>query len=217
MIRVEVAPGLILDEEMYGLAHEALSRIAPEQIPWFTWERFISYISWIRIPDPEHPGTWYKAEFTIKGGAPWLQLVRLNVWRSADLRKTGEPMPHSHPWPFVGNLLLGGYEEVRYEVANSDGLLANPYEEWNIGGVGLVQNVMHQAGDTNSLALRTFHEVTRILEPGRTMSMMNCGQGRKNGWGYLDLDKGLYVPKLMSPPDELFSSLLLDLNPHLTR
>jgi hypothetical protein len=105
MKSITVAPALQLDDEMYGLALEALGLHAPDQVDTFTWERFVSRESWVLVPDTEHPDEpWYKAEFVIKSGAPHLQTVKLNIWRSPDLRKDGAPMPHNHPWPFIGHL-----------------------------------------------------------------------------------------------------------------
>src|SRR5688572_4053597 len=114
MKRITVAPDLVLDEEMYELALDGLCQHAPDQVGTFTWERFIARESWVLVPDVEHPDEpFYKAEFVIKQKAPYLQTVKLNVWRSPDLRKDGAPMPHNHPWPFVSHVLLGGYEEDR--------------------------------------------------------------------------------------------------------
>src|SRR5690242_3091849 len=112
---VTVATSLVLDDEMFELACVALGEYAPEQVEAFTWERFIARESWLLIPDVEHPDEpFYKAEYVIKSGKPYLQTVKLNLWRSPDLRKNGAPMPHNHPWPFVGHVLMGGYREDRY-------------------------------------------------------------------------------------------------------
>src|SRR5687767_5409352 len=157
MTVIKVAPALELDTEMYELAREALSEYAPDKVENFTWERFVTRESWFLIPDVEHPDEpWYKAEFVIKNEAPWSQTVKLNVWRSPDLRRDGAPMPHSHPWPFTGHVLMGGYEEDRYSVEHAD-LLADPYSFSNVGLGNVAQGVLHQAGAHNLIDLVTFH------------------------------------------------------------
>lgn len=216
MKKVVVAPHLVLDEEMYGLVIEALGRYAPGEIEALTWERFIRREDWVLVPDVEHPeGDWFKAERKIKHGAPYKQTVKLNVWRTADVKRSGAPSPHSHPWPFVGHVLMGGYEEDRYEVANYRQLLEDPKSSCNVGTIRLNRGVTHAAGEHNKLELKTFHEVTKVLEPGRTLSLMDCELGRKEGWGYLDPDTGLYTPNKQSPIDARFGPMKRRLNPHL--
>lgn len=218
MTTITVAPALELDDEMYGRALAALGEYAPDQVENFTWERFTDRTSWFLIPDVEHPDEpWYKAEFVITPkGPPYDQTIKLNVWRSADLRRDGAPMPHSHPWEFfTGHVLMGGYEEDRYEVQHADLLATDPHSPWELGSVEVEQDVLHRAGEHNGIAQTTFHEVTRVLEPGRTLSLMDCDLGRKEGWGYLDPDTGLYTPNKQSPTDPRFKALLLDRNPHL--
>lgn len=215
MTTVTVATALELDDEMFALALDALGRYAPEQVEGFTWERFVTRENWRRIPDVEHPDEpFFKAEFLIERNAPYDRTLKLNVWRSPDLRRDGAPMPHSHPWPFTSHLLLGGYKEDRYTVERAD-LLADPYSSSNVGLANVAQGVLHRAGAHNLIDLVTFHEVTEILDPGRTLSLMDCGVGRKEGWGYLDPDSGLYTPHKQSPTDPRFRALLLDRNPHL--
>jgi hypothetical protein len=192
---------------------------APEQVATFTWKRFTTRESWLLIPDVEHPERpWYKAELVIKQGPPYLQTNKLNVWKFPDLRRDGAPMPHSHPWEeFTGNLLMGGYEEDRYDVSLPDQLRANPRASATLGNVSVNTGVVHQAGECNRISRVTFHEVTRILDPGRTLSLMDCGPGIKDGWGYLDPDSGLYTPNKQSPTDSKFEELFLDRNPHRRR
>lgn len=216
MTTITVAPALELDDEMYELARTALGEYAPDEVENFTWERFVARKSWFLIPDVEHPDEpWYKAEFVIKHGAPYLQTVKLNVWRAPDLRRDGAPMPHSHPWPFTGHVLAGGYREDRYKVERPNRLLVDPHSSWEVGLANVTQGVLHQAGEDNDLDLTTFHEVVEILDPGRTLSLMDCDLGRKEGWGYLDPDTGLYTPNKQSETDPRFKALLLDRNPHL--
>jgi len=220
MTRITVAPSLVLDDEMFELALAALGQYAPEQVADFTWERFIARESWRLIPDVEHPDEpFFKAEFNIKNGRPYHQTVKLNLWRSPDLRRDGAPMPHNHPWPFTGHVLLGGYREDRYEVQHSrNRILVDPYQQWEVGGMELTQGVLHEAGQHNGIDLTTFHEVTEILDPGRTLSLMDCDLGRKDGWGHLE-DGGngdlVYIPNKLGEVDKRFKPLLLDRNPHL--
>jgi hypothetical protein len=216
MTGITVAPNLVLDDDMYDLARAALSMHAPDEVEGFTGEQFFARESWVLVPDPEHPEVpWYKAELVIKNRAPWDQTLKLNVWWSPDLRKSGEPLPHSHPWPFTGHVLLGGYTEDRYEVADPGSLLVDPHSFGEVGLANIAQGVEHRAGQGNEIDLVTFHEVTAIHEPGRTISLMNCGLGRKDGWGYLDPSTGTYTPNKQSPTDPRFKTLLLDRNPHL--
>lgn len=216
MKKVKVTPELILDEDMYGLALEALGLYAPDRAAGFTWEWFTARKSWMLIPDVEHPNDpWYKAECGVQNGPPHIQTIKLNVWRSADLRRDGVPMPHSHPWnEFTGHVLMGGYEEDRYEVVQKALLAGSPRKQHSVGVGSVTNDVRHQAGDHNLLPLTTFHEVTKVLEPGRTLSLMDCGPGRKEGWGYLDPETGLYTPHEDSPIDPRFMQLLRDRNPH---
>jgi len=216
MVDVAVAPGLTLDEEMYETAKAAVSRYVSDKLAEFTWERFVARESWRLIPDLEHPEEpFFKAEMIIKQEPPYTQTIKLNVWRSADLRRDGTPMPHSHPWPFVSHVLMGAYVEDRYEVSQPNRLLVDPHSQWNLGSVNLVSGVIHHAGLRNHMELDTFHEVVEVLEPGRTMSLMDCDLGRKDGWGYLDPDTGLYVPSKQSPISPGFKALMLERNPHL--
>lgn len=221
MKQVTVAPGLLLDDEAYELAREALREIAPDQVAAFTKERFLARESWACIPDVEHPDLYfYKAELTILHGPPYDRTLKLNYWNEPDLRKDGAPVPHNHPWPFRGILLRGGYVEDRYEVEhNRDEIHDDPYSKWDIGGMVSTRGVEHVAGDVNDISLTTFHEVTEILEAG-TLSLMRCAKGRKEGWGHLEDDgKGnfVYVPNKMGEIDKRFKPLFLDRNPHLRK
>ena len=218
MKRVTVAPGLVLDEEMYELACVALVECAPEQVRGFTWEKFAARPTWTLVPDMEQPdvdGPWYKAEASLKSGPPYDQTIKLNVWRKPDLRRTGQPMPHSHPWEFTGILLLGGYDEDRYDVERPSAVVNDPFGAHDLGLVDVQQGITHRAGQRNHIPLQTFHEVTKIHEPGRTVSLMDCDFGRKNGWGHLDPETGLYTPVLSSPAEPGFKERLHELNPHL--
>lgn len=216
MSSITVAPGLVLGDDMFELAHLALTEYVPEEAARFTWERFTDREGWVLVPDTEHPELpWYKAEFLVTAKNSFDRTMKLNIWQSPDLRRSGAPMPHSHPWEFTGHVLTGGYVESRYQVSNPDQLLADRLVPQNIGLAGVSANVTHLAGDDNTIELPTFHEVTEILDPGRTLSLMDCGAGLKDGWGYLDPNTGLYTPVKQSPIDPLFLELLFDRNPHL--
>lgn len=224
MKRITVAPGLVLDDEAYELAREALrGLLAPDQVATFTKKRFYARESWTRIPDVEHPELeLYKAECTILHGPPYTQTIKLNYWVAPDLRKDGAPVPHNHPWPFRGIVLRGGYAEDRYELPNESNrnrILVDPLQKWDISGMVRTPGVEHVAGDVNNISLTTFHEVTEIFEPG-TLSLMNCDLGRKEGWGHLEDDgKGnlVYIPNKMGEIDKRFKPLFLDRNPHLRK
>jgi hypothetical protein len=226
MRRVTIAPALVLDEEMYELTRAALWRLAPKVAAGFTWNRFVTRKEWLRIPDVENPQNfdepWFKAQMTIKSGPPYddsYRMFRLNLWRSADLRCSGGPEPHSHPWKrFEGHLLTGGYVEDRYEVERPTLLARDPFSPLKLGSVRVEQDVMHQAGQHNTLLWTTFHEVRGVLAPGRTLSLMDCsGPVRREGWGYLDPDTGLYTPNKKSPVQKQFKPMMYALNPHLLR
>jgi hypothetical protein len=192
---ITVAPGLELNDEMYERAVAALREHAPDLAPALSWERFTTRESWILNPDVNHPDEpFYKAELVVLDGPPWTRTVKINVWRAPDLRRDGAPMPHNHPWPFKANVLMGGYQEDRYEVSGG------PVE------------MTHRAGDTNEIPLDLFHEVTNVLDPGRTLTLMVCGRSMGIGsWGHLDPDTGQYTP---NTPDPQFMALLRDRNPH---
>ncbi len=217
-ITVDAKFDLVLDDEMYELALAALGEFAPEQVPDFTWERFIARESWLLIPDTEFDGLrWYKAEFTIKHGWPYHQTIKLNKWKLPDLRQDGAPLPHNHPWPFISRVLRGGYKEDRYEVRrNRNKILVEPRQAWPVDSASVQPSVIHLAGQTNDLPLTTFHEVTEILDPD-TLSIMNCDLGRKEGWGHLEDDgKGnlVYVPNKLGALDARFKPMMKALNPH---
>lgn len=214
-MRVAVTPELVLDDETFEMALAELKVCAPHAVANFTWERFTARTSWALIPDVENTDNpWYKAEMQIAILDDYTQTLKLNVWRAPDLRRTGEPTPHNHPWPFVGRVLRGGYVETRYMPSQPNRLLVNPSESWDLGTVVVEKDVEHAAGTKNVIDLATFHEVTEILDPGRTVSLMDCDLGRKNGWGYIDPDTGIYTPTTLDPK---FLELFMDRNPHLKK
>lgn len=197
--RITVADGLQLDDEMYETAIAALNEHARDVARGLTWERFTRRDNWVLVPDvvrPDEP--FHKAEMLLVHGEPWTRTVKINVWRAPDLRKDGRAMPHSHPWPFDAHVLIGGYQEDRYELDH---------------GQVAMTGCEHQAGDINEIPLTTFHEVTNVLVPGRTLTLMMCGQSAgKDNWGYLDPDTGQYT---RYTPDPRLKQLRRDRNPHL--
>jgi hypothetical protein len=84
-------------------------------------------------------------------------------------------MPHGHPWDFTAYVLMGGYTEDRYQV---------------VDGKVLTEKATHRAGDKNNVPIDLFHEVTEILEPGRTLTLMICGEGTQGQWGYINPETG---------------------------
>lgn len=218
MKRATIAHGFEVDEEMFELVRKELGRCAPEQVATFTWERFATRESWAFAPDLKKSElAWYKAEMIVKRGAPtYKQVVKVNAWQAPDLRRDGKPTPHSHPWGFKSRILRGGYEEARYSVKNEGALLADPWSELNLGAVDVRLGCTHVAKGVNDISRTTFHEVTKILD-SHTLTIMDCGRGEKDGWGYLDPDTGLYLPNKMSPMDPEFKKRRLALNPHLRK
>lgn len=216
MTTVTVASSLVLDDDMFEQSREQLALYAPDEVEDFTWERFVARESWLLIPDVENPDLpWYKAEFVIKNRPPYEQTVKLNVWMSADLRRNGAPQPHSHPWEsFTGHVFMGGYVEDRYRPVRASLIANDPHSAHDVGLRDLARDVVHRAGSHNDIDQTIFHEVTEVLEPGRTLSLMNCGLGRPGGWGYLDPETGLYIPSSESETDPRFRELFLDRNPH---
>lgn len=200
MKRIEVAAGLVLDEQMYAAVNDALHRYAPGHTADLSWERFINRVSRRLVPDVNRPELpFYKAELDVFRHPQWFRKLQVNVWTAPNLRRDGAPMPHNHPWEeFESHVLMGGYTEDRYE---------------RFGGAGVeVEARQHVAGDINRIVKATFHEVTQILEPGRTLTLTDCGLSLFGDWGYLDPDTGAYTQNF---PDPKFLELLRDRNPHL--
>ena len=192
MESVQIVPGLVVDETMFRAAADSLASHAPEE--HFTWERFTDENNWTLIPDPDSDG--YKAEFLVQRTPG--RMLKINVWFKPDLRDGQRPRPHNHPWEFTAFILMGGYTEQRYEV---------------VDGKVKTTTQVHQAGEQNHLPLSTFHEVTEILsEPGKTLTLMVCGEGRTGDWGYIDPETGEFE---VNQPDLGFRARLEDLNPRL--
>jgi hypothetical protein len=162
-----VIPGLVVTTHQFELVRDAIERHAPD-LPAYTRETFINPHRWNLIPDDTgRPG---KAEHVILRNAD--RTLKANLWFTSDLRGDGYPKPHNHPWVATSEILSGGYQEHRYA------LLPN----------GVSFSVLdHQAGETNSLPLDIFHEVTKIHAPGETLTWFETGAGAQE-WGYLDPD-----------------------------
>lgn len=186
-----VLPGLVitsvmLDAALAGVADHATDLAVPA-------EDLLDPMSWWAVPGPD--GAPYKWERTFLDSVD--RTVRLNVWRSPDLRDNERSKPHSHPWPFTAHVLLGGYEEDRY-VPDAGLVLRNT-------------KIEHTEGGRNDVGLHVYHEVTHIEHPGRTVSLMVCGRGERGRWGYLDPDTGEHRRAEREPG---FDAMLRAVNPH---
>ncbi|MEU9197738.1 hypothetical protein [Streptomyces hundungensis] len=191
MARVEVVPGLAVDRHLYEAAVKGLKEHAPEES--LTWEAFTSPASWTLVPDPDSRG--YKGELVLRREED--RTRKINLWFAPDLRDGATPKPHNHPWQFTSHVLAGGYTEQRYMLREGR-VVTEPQE--------------HSAGGSNELPLDVFHEVTRIHEPGATLTLMLCGAGRQGAWGYLDPATGGTYD---NEPDPTFRDRLLALNPRM--
>lgn len=72
--------------------------------------------------------------------------------------------------------------------------------------------MLRVAGGSNELPLNVFDDVTRIHAPGATLTLMLCGAGRQEAWGYLDPETGRTYD---NEPDPGFRDRLLALNPRM--
>lgn len=191
MSSVQVIPGLTVDQTMFHAAAAGLAAHAPGER--LTWEMFTGANSWTLIPDPD--GFGYKAECVLRREPT--RTVKINLWMGPDLRDGQAPRPHNHPWEFTAHVLLGGYTEQRYELA---GKAVKSTAE------------THLVGGQNHVPLSTFHEVTEIAEPGRTLTLMLCGEGTHGDWGYLDPETGKVTVNVADPG---FQARLAQLNPRM--
>lgn len=191
MRTVRIVPGLTVDEELFDAAVDGLARFAPDES--LTWEEFTSEDRWLLVPDSE--GMGYKAESVLRRETG--RTVKVNLWMAPDLRDGERPRPHNHPWEFTAHVLAGGYTEQRYEL---------------VDGRVVTETRTHEAGGTNTVPLSSYHEVTHIQAPGRTLTLMVCGAGRKGEWGYLDPATGELEP---NQPEPGFRERLAALNPRL--
>ncbi|MGV0095109.1 hypothetical protein [Streptomyces californicus] len=190
---VAIAPGLTLTEMLYETA--AAGTLAFAHDLTLTWEEFIESASWWLIPDGT--GRLSKAELILLDTRR--RTVKINLWYAPDIRSaSGQPAPHSHPWPFTSQILTGGYSEDRY-IVDGTSIRANLGCE-------------HAEGQVNAVSRNLYHEVTALhTAPGATMTLMMCGRGDRGSWGHLDPTTGA-----ISPPesDPLFPERLRSLNPH---
>lgn len=186
-----IVPGLTVDEELFDATVDGLARFAPDES--LTWAEFTSEDRWLLVPDSD--GVGYKAEAVLRREEG--RTVKVNLWLAPDLRDGEESRPHNHPWEFTAHILAGGYTEQRYEV---------------VDGQVVTETQVHAAGGANEVPLSTFHEVTDIQAPGRTLTLMVCGTGREGDWGYLDPATGEVEP---NRPDPGFRERLIALNPRM--
>lgn len=218
MKKFKVTPDFTLTDEMYELTRVKLEEIAPE-VTDYTCERFVDLQNWMFIPDPEHPDIpFFKAEQTILSGPPYMRTIKANLWFSADLRRTGQPVPHNHPWwPVRSHILKGGYLQDVYTLGKAGQL--RDFDDYVLEGANLrvkTDQALHANG-LNVMPHSLFHEVTRVLEPGQTLTLMDCGKSQKEAWGYLDPDTLRYTNNKKSPLDERMPPLFKARNPHLRR
>lgn len=198
MRRHEIVPGIAVDDELFGAAATGVAAHAPDADP-LSWETFSDPARWWLVPDD--CGEGYKAELELLMEDE--QTLKINLWSLPDLRGGAVSAPHSHPWPFEAHVLLGGYTEDRYEITGSvDG---------DTPPVRPLLGVEHHAGGINDVPRSVYHEVTEIHEPGRTLTLMVCGQRERGAWGYLDTTTGAHRRQA---PDPRFAARLRALNPH---
>jgi len=146
----------------------------------------------LHIPDGK--GGSYKSELVLERGPDATTKI---LWWHADDPRTE---PHNHPWPFVSEILSGGYDDVRYVVAE-DGSVTET-----------VTTV--RAGDFNTVPQDAFHTV-RNVQPG-TVTLMRCGALVTNDWGYLNVEDGTFTAWNQFPfTDPDFITNLRAINPHL--
>lgn len=195
-MRTLILPELTITDDLYEIAAAGVAEHAPILAP-LTWSRLIDAALWTRVPNDR--GEVSKMETTLLRSIELT--VRLNVWLRPDLRRGDQPTPHNHPWTsFTGHVLgdQGGYSEDRYYVDERGDVQAD------IG-------VAHRSQAANTVDHHTYHEVTEIHAPGRTLSLMVCGTGRRGDWGYLDLATGEHR---RFQPVAGFDTMLAALNMH---
>lgn len=189
---IEVLPDFTLDEPLFEAAAQGLTDHTT--LPKLTWDEFTDAGNWWLIPGAD--GQLSKAELTLVN-TPRLT-VRMNVWHASDLRGDGRPMPHNHPWQsFTSHILLGGYDEDRYRRTPA--------------GLHIDRGVTHASPGANQVDHDLFHEVTRIHDPGRTLTLMICKAGKRGDWCHLDVDTGADIH---DQPVTDFPAMLARLNPH---
>ena len=205
---IDIIPGLMLDDELYGAAAAGLTLHAPEQ-PELTWQEFVEPTRWWLVPSPDDDDRGvplaYKAEFVV---TQTLDLtIKINLWYRPDLRSAETSKPHTHPWEVMeAHPVLGGYEDEHWR-RTASGLLVEQGSAVNVPGT------------VNRIFARDYHEVTSIADPGRTVSVMICGrwlhdEDRRGIWGHLDLHSGCHVPVQRDPVEQKqFNARLYRVNP----
>jgi len=206
--RLEIIPGLTLDEDLYAAAADGLATHAPDQ-PALTWEAATDPARWWLVPSPDDDDQGaplpYKAEYVV---TQTLDLtVKVNIWHRPDLRRGETSRPHNHPWDVMeAHPVLGGYEDMHWH-RTAAGLLVDQ---------GTATNT---PGSVNRIHARDYHEVVSIADPGRTVSVMVCGrwihdEDRQGVWGHLNLDTGCHVSVQRDPSEQdAFRARLHKINP----
>jgi hypothetical protein len=195
MTTTTLIPGLTITDDLFAAAEAGIATHAPDLAP-LARETFTDPMRWGLVPDDR--GDCYKAEFELLKTPE--RTLKVNLWFLPDLRGGDISKPHSHPWAFRAHVLLGGYQEDRYEPTQA--------------GVMSDLDVGHMAGGVNDVPRHVYHEVTDIHEPGRTLTLMVCDRGVRGAWGYLDVTTGEHLPVA---PDPDFGAKFAALNPHRRR
>lgn len=196
MRKLEILPGVIVDETMFEDAAAGVARFAP-QLPALTWERYTEASLWWNIPGDK--GKLSKTETTLFRSKEFT--ARLNIWHAEDERGGDKPLPHNHPWNrFTGHLLGddSGYTEDRYLV-DAD------------GNVSEYLGIEHLAPELNVVDHPVFHEVRYVHNPGRTQSLMTCDDWTRNNWWHLNVETG---EKITGQPVPQFEKWFRAANPH---
>jgi hypothetical protein len=208
MNRLEIIPGLVLDEELHAAAAEGLAAHAPDQ-PALTWGQFADASRWWLVPSPDDDDHGvplaYKAEQVLVQAAELT--IKINIWYRPDLRSAETSRPHTHPWEVLeAHPVLGAYEDDHWH-RTASGMLVQQGSAFNA------------PGSVNRIFWRDYHEVTTIADPGRTVSVMICGrwihdETKQGMWGHLDLHTGEHVPvRRDADEQERFRRRLYRINP----
>ena len=180
MDSLTILPGLTLDDLMYESVSWQVHHIEPR--PVISWGMFTDPERWCLVPAPD--ASAYKAEMLVERNES--RTIKVNLWFAPDLRDGARPMPHSHPWEFTSYILEGGYREDRY-TRTPAGVRKETREHRASGALDFPT--------TNEIALYEFHEVTEIFAPGRTLTLMVCGEWDPDGWEYLDPETGTPIDR----------------------
>jgi hypothetical protein len=195
--RFEVMPGQYVTDEVYEKVRALLAAEASHLFPALSWEQFTRPPGGV-LAIPDNRGEVSKVELILASDPE--ATVKVNRWDRPDLRAGDRPAPHNHRWSLMESTILsGGYAEARYRAVR--------------GGVESEQ-AEHTAGQRNQVPHPVFHEVTEILAPGETWTLMICGVGQPGDWGYLDPDTGHYKHNKEVSPDPNFAATFKALNPH---